>query len=156
MLASCELWKENWCVFQGVLPPWLAVFLGEGPFSKIEGLPSPSILARAPHWGAFNVGKSFPCQQQQSPRFSHSPAPRFWQGPLNFGKVTVPPKNSQFGRRKKIFVDSRKFSLGNGCAMCFLQQQKMKKSVKFGLSNRSNIALPRIGGTTLYPVSASY
>ena len=27
---------------------------------------------------------------------SHSPAPQFWEGPLNSGKVSVPPKNGPF------------------------------------------------------------
>ena len=33
------LWcKKIWCIFQVFLPPKLVFFLGEGPFSKIEGL----------------------------------------------------------------------------------------------------------------------
>ena len=82
---------------------------------------------------------------------SHSPAPQFWEGPLNSEKVSVPAKNGPFERvKKKFWTPQKKFHQGNGCDMCFLQKN-WKKSVKFGLGGRSNISLPRIGGSHPVP-----
>ena len=44
----------------------------------------------------------------------------------------------------------KKVHVGNGCARCFLEKTE-KKSVKFGLGGRSNISLPRIGGSHPVP-----
>ena len=67
-------------------------------------------------------------------------------GPSIFEKCRDPRKTANFGGKKLFLVSEKKiFQSGNGCAMCFLQK-KWKNSVKFGLSSRSNISLPRIGG----------
>ena len=37
-LDQCsEAVKKRWCIFQVFLPPKLTIFLGEGPFPRIEG-----------------------------------------------------------------------------------------------------------------------
>ena len=103
--AKCKFWicwqavKKNRCTFYRCFcPPNWPFLLGVGPFSNIEGLPSPSILARAPQfWQKPPLSTaSKMLSQARSPRSSHSPAPQFWQKPLNFGKVVVPQKNGQF------------------------------------------------------------
>ena len=40
--------------------------------------------------------------------WSHSPAPQFWQGPLNFGKVAVPKKTANL-----LFTKKREKTLSN-------------------------------------------
>ena len=124
-----KLWKKIGAFFRCFCPPNWPFLLGVGPFSNIEGLPSPSILARAPQfWQKPPLSTaSKMLDQARSPRSSHSPAPQFWQKPLNFGKVVVPKKNGQFwGGKKNLCTPKKKVMLGNGYAMCFLQK-KMKK-----------------------------
>ena len=82
---------------------------------------------------------------------SHSPAPQFWKGPLNFGKVSVPPKNCSFEGVKKNFGPPKKDSTREMDVTCAFCKKKWKKSVKFGLGGRSNISLPRIGGSHPVP-----
>ena len=41
-------------------------------------------------------------QQQQSTGSSHSPDPQFWEWALNFGKVVVPKKKTNFEGGKKF------------------------------------------------------
>ena len=81
--------KKIGAFFRCFCPPNWPFLLGVGPFSNIEGLPSPSILARAPQfWQKPPLSTaSKMLDQARSPRSSHSPAPQFWQKPLNFGKV---------------------------------------------------------------------
>ena len=43
---------------------------------------------------------------------SHSPAPQFLEGPLNSGKVSVPPKNGPFEGVKKFFGPPKKIPPG--------------------------------------------
>ena len=43
---------------------------------------------------------------------SHSPAPQFWEGPLNSGKVSVPPKNGPFEGVNKFFGPPKKIPPG--------------------------------------------
>ena len=110
MLASCE--KKIGAFFRCFCPPNWPFLLGVGPFSNVEGLPSPSILARAPQfWQKPPLSTaSKMLDQARSPRSSHSPAPQFWQKPLNFGKVVVPKKNGQFWGGEKKFVHVQKKS----------------------------------------------
>ena len=49
-----------------------------------------------------------------------------------------------------LWTLSKKVHVGNGYEMCF-SKKKWKKSVKFGLGGRSNISLPRIGGSHPVP-----
>ena len=42
---------------------------------------------------------------------SHSPAPQFWEGPLNSGKVSVPLKNGQFEGAKQFCGPPQKNSM---------------------------------------------
>ena len=60
-------------------------------------------------------------QQQQRLGSSHSPAPQFWEGPLNSGKVPVPLKNGPFEGVKIIFGPPKKNSteeMDVTCAFC--------------------------------------
>ena len=76
---------------------------------------------------------------------------KFWKWSLNFGKVTEPTKNCQFGGDKIFFGPRKKFSgqeLGVPCPFC---KKKWNFFVKCGLGSRSNILLPRIGGSHPVP-----
>ena len=82
--------------------------------------------------------------KQQRLGSSHSPAPQFWKS------VGAPKEWPIWGGKKFFWTPQKKFHQGNGCDMCFLQKN-WKKSVKFGLGGRSNISLPRIGGSHPVP-----
>ena len=72
--------------------------------------------------------------------------PQFLKTDPQFLKSAETPEKQPILRGKNCSWSLKKiFQSGNGCAMCFLQK-KWKNSVKFGLSSRSNISLPRIGG----------
>ena len=52
---------------------------------------------------------------------SHSPAPQFWEGPLNSGKVSVPLKNGPFEGVEIFFGPHQKNSteeMDVTCAFC--------------------------------------
>ena len=72
--------------------------------------------------------------------------PQFLKTDPQFLKSAETPEKQPILRGKNCSWSLKKiFQSGNGCAMSFLQK-KWKNSVKFGLSSRSNISLPRIGG----------
>ena len=70
--------------------------------------------------------------------------------PLNFGKVTVAPKNGQFERDKRIFGPPKKTKKSLEHVL-FAKKKMIKKPVKFGLGSHSNISLPRIGDSHSVP-----
>ena len=76
--------------------------------------------------------------QSQDPQFLKTD-PQFLKS------AETPEKQPILGGKNCSWSLKKIFQSGNGCAMCFLQK-KWKNSVKFGLSSRSNISLPRIGG----------
>ena len=72
-------------------------------------------------------------------------------GPSIFGRAPQFWESGGAPKKWPIFwTPQKKFHQGNGCDMCFLQKE-IKKSVKFGLGGRSNISLPRIGGSHPVP-----
>ena len=76
--------------------------------------------------------------QSQDPQFLKTD-PQFLKS------AETPEKQPILGGKNCSWSLKKIFQSGNGCAMSFLQK-KWKNSVKFGLSSRSNISLPRIGG----------
>merc|ERR1712110_1194842 len=58
---------------------------------------------------------------------SHSPAPQFWEGPLNSGKVSVHPKNGRFEGVKFFFGPPKKNSSEEMDVTCAFCKKKMKK-----------------------------
>jgi len=75
---------------------------------------------------------------------------KFWKWSLNFGKVTEPPKTANLGGIKFFWTPKKILRPGIGCAMSFLQKKNVF-FVKCGLGSRSNILLPRIGGSHPVP-----
>ena len=75
----------------------------------------------------------------------------FWKvGPQFLESVGAPKKWPIWGGKKFLWTLPKKVHVGNGYKMCFLKKTG-KKSVKFGLGGRSNISLPRIGGSHPVP-----